>query len=165
MLANDRPSARRHPTRRNPVPPLNRLSSESLSPSPFDISALGWWVGVSFNFLRSLVLFSCELPRDRALFDDGALKKQFFHCLLILDTSQPVLAHPSRVAPSLFRIVAAPLFSDTRDHVLTGFFSFISISFIILFLTFTPLFCSAQKPRPLFPPSHLPPPFRRLRLE
>ena len=97
---------------------------------------LGWWVG-----------------------------EQFFHCLLILDTSQPVLAHPSRVAPSLFRIVAAPLFSDTRDHVLTGFFSFISISFIILFLTFTPLFCSAQKPRPLCLPSHLPPPFRRLRLE
>ena len=24
MLANDRPSARRHPTRRNPVPPLNK---------------------------------------------------------------------------------------------------------------------------------------------
>ena len=54
--------------------------------------------------------------------------EQFFHCLLILDTSQPVLAHPSRVAPSLFRIVAAPLFSDTRDHVLTGFFSLLAVA-------------------------------------
>ena len=53
---------------------LSLSLSRSLSPSPFDISALGWWVGVSFSFLRSLMLLSCELPRDRVLFDDGTLK-------------------------------------------------------------------------------------------